>query len=209
MPVELDPRPAVSLARRPTWWRRVALVGVAAALAIVAMVALRPGDAHDDTTPLGPIAGGVSFTISPVTDGGAFESAGLNGTRHLSGTGDLDGFITGRFTMQGIANESSDAHDGAEFVLGYQIAEAIVPDCGEGELLLAVTAEYFETDGDPGAVDAEGRWSGAWQIVPYSGRQGLVGLTGSGTLSGTLGGEELTMVGTVDCNGSARNPSTP
>ena len=129
----------------------------------------------------------------------------MEGTRTWSTTGLAEGDVKAALTIQGMANVNTTEHDGAEFVFTY-LVDGAVAGCGDGEFLLYSALEYFETDGDIQANDPEGSWTGTWQVVPYSGRSELVGLSGSGTVSGRLGDPGFTMTGSFQCDGSPVNP---
>jgi hypothetical protein len=209
VPIDLEARPVAHVSRRPPLVPLLA--GAAAVVAVViAGLAIRDDDRVPGPTSLPATAGSgaVTFQIEQIVDGVASsfsDSARVWGPDVSTVTGDVTGSAEG-ITL---ANSNTTEHDGAEFVYSFLISDAVVPTCGSGQLLLAVVAEYFEVDGDFRRDDRDGRWSGTWEVVPYSGRSDLVGISGSGTLSGRLADPALTLEGSFGCDGSPVNPPTP
>jgi hypothetical protein len=216
VPIDLEPRPEQHVSRRPTIWPLIA----GAAVLVVALVAagLVVRDAQDPgptTVPAVSTSRDVTFSIEHgVLEGASSFSESARIWDPIVSPGQsavtkVSGDVIGSATGLALANSNTADHDGAEFVFSFLIDTMGGFGCGSGQMLVVATAEYFEVDGDVGVDDPDGRWSGTWQVAPYSGRGDLVGISGSGSLSGSLLDQALGFTGSFDCHGSPVNPPTP
>jgi hypothetical protein len=112
--------------------------------------------------------------------------------------GDIDGGGYQSVLWNFPLDEQDRVVDHLEHVASYNVG-ANVAGCGTGEFLMVEMIQFVS---GPDRDRPSGTYTGTWQIVPQSGRNGLESITGSGTSSGVFGTAQdvgRTLTGKVTC----------
>jgi hypothetical protein len=204
MAIDLEDDRTVTLgpSRRPRWL----LAAAALVLLVVGIAALARRGNDSSTSTVGPNPKSVKFAIDlPDIPSPENTSSDRTFMRVFSGkneqgtvTGDLSGkaegvavFDSGRGYPRG-GYIASDGHVHSMGVATYTI-DGSIAGCGEGTIMVTEIVDAPAS----ASTGKDEEWSGTWQVVAGGSTKNLQHVTGSGTSSGNVWGQDLT--GSLSC----------
>jgi hypothetical protein len=221
--VELKDDPNPPTRRWTRWYIAAAVAAAVAVIGVVALVsrplraAVTPGStattlASAPTTTVKGDSVPVTFTVTWSYDKGDDCPSPMCLTHFKVGAtstlkGDIEGSAWQAIFWNGLDAYGATIRSHLEHVAVYAV-DGKVNGCDTGSFMLTEIMQF--TSDDKGTID-KGHYDGTWQIVPQSGRGGLVNLSGSGVSHGlyaTAGDVGRTFTGTLSCR-IGPGPSTP